>query len=91
MSRENGALRVLLLEDSPTDAELLAARLRSAGLGVDLTRVDSREEFAAIVGDRYAVTDPNDIAAAPHFVDRSVSVIVTSVTERAIVEYSGSS
>ena len=50
MSRENGALRVLLLEDSPTDAELLAARLRSAGLGIDLTRVDSREEFAAVVG-----------------------------------------
>ncbi len=34
-------------------------------------------------------TEPNDIAASPHFVVRSVSVIVISVTDRAIVEYSG--
>jgi two-component system cell cycle sensor histidine kinase/response regulator CckA len=38
-------LRVLILEDNPQDAELLAATLRRAGYSLSLEVTDSREEF----------------------------------------------
>ncbi len=42
-------LRLLLLEDSPADAALLEARLRSAGVRASITRVVSRGDFIAAV------------------------------------------
>jgi diguanylate cyclase (GGDEF)-like protein/PAS domain S-box-containing protein len=41
------SLRVLILEDRPDDALLVAEHLRRAGLDVVWERVDTREEFAA--------------------------------------------
>ena len=38
-------LRVLILEDSPQDAELMAAMLRRAGYSLSLEVTDSREQF----------------------------------------------
>jgi PAS domain S-box-containing protein len=40
-------LRVLYVEDSPDDAELLASRLAEEGLVCDVVRVDSRESLVA--------------------------------------------
>lgn len=40
-----GPLSLLLLEDSPLDAELIAARLEEGGLSFELTRVDSHAGF----------------------------------------------
>ncbi|MBM4084170.1 MAG: PAS domain S-box protein, partial [Planctomycetes bacterium] len=40
-------LRVLILEDRPSDAELMAAELRAAGYEPDWHRVDTRDDFAA--------------------------------------------
>ena len=40
-------IRILLVEDSPLDAELVGVRLRGAGLHGTITRVQSRGEFEA--------------------------------------------
>lgn len=40
-------MRVLLIEDSPDDAELIEWALRRAGLDPDVTRVETEAEFAA--------------------------------------------
>ena len=40
-------LRILILEDSPLDAELVGARLSEGGIGCELVRVQSRDAFAA--------------------------------------------
>lgn len=40
-------LRVLLLEDTPTDAELAEHELRKAGIAFTVRRVDTRETFVA--------------------------------------------
>lgn len=45
-------LRLLLLEDSEADAELVARALRVSGLAADLTRVETREAFVREVGTR---------------------------------------
>ena len=51
MSRVTDApLRILLLEDSPLDAELASAALDEAGLSHAVTRVDTAEAFAAGLG-----------------------------------------
>lgn len=44
-------LRILLLEDSPVDAELLLLRLDREGYKVDVTRAASRAEFTAALDD----------------------------------------
>ncbi len=45
---------VLLVEDSPLDAELVAAQLEAGGLDFELTRVDNAEAFrAALAGRRF--------------------------------------
>ena len=38
-------LRVLLLEDNPHDAELIAAFLQGDGFTCDITRVQTKPEF----------------------------------------------
>ncbi len=38
-------LRVLMLEDEPTDAEVMENALREAGLAISVQRVEAREEF----------------------------------------------
>jgi DNA-binding NarL/FixJ family response regulator len=43
----NNALRVLLLEDSDTDAELIAHELQRSGMKPVIERVDSAESFTA--------------------------------------------
>jgi DNA-binding NarL/FixJ family response regulator len=43
----NKSLRVLLLEDSDTDAELIARELHRSGMKPLIERVDSRESFTA--------------------------------------------
>lgn len=97
MSTASGPLRVLLLEDSPTDAELLAARLRSAGLAADLTRVDSRAEFEAAVDEDFDAIiadfrlpgfdalEALDIVAA-HEVATPVVIVTGAVGEEVAVE-----
>jgi len=51
-----GSIRILMLEDSALDAELIAAQLRSARLAFDADRVWTREDFlAAIEGAAYDV------------------------------------
>lgn len=42
-------LRILLLEDSPLDAELTISTLKSGGIVCQVTRVETREEFTAEV------------------------------------------
>ncbi|MCK7575132.1 MAG: response regulator [Chromatiales bacterium] len=44
-------LRLLLLEDSPTDAELNVRVLRRAGLEFESHRVETREDFLAALDD----------------------------------------
>ncbi len=41
----NGRLKVLILEDISTDAELVESELRSAGIEFEARRVDSEESF----------------------------------------------
>jgi CheY-like chemotaxis protein len=43
----SGVLRILILEDSPLDAELIGARLSEGGIGCELVRIESRDAFAA--------------------------------------------
>ncbi len=43
--KPDGALRVLILEDNPADAELIARELRRDGIAFVLRRTESREEF----------------------------------------------
>jgi PAS domain S-box-containing protein len=45
--REAEALRILNLEDSPLDAELVQAHLTEGGIGCELVRVQTRTDFAA--------------------------------------------
>ncbi|MCP3143438.1 sensor histidine kinase [Pyxidicoccus xibeiensis] len=45
-------LALLLVEDSPLDAELIAARLEADGLDFELHRVDSAESFHAALTER---------------------------------------
>jgi signal transduction histidine kinase len=40
-------LRILLLEDSPQDAEFMRRELRREGISFDVRRVDTQEDFAA--------------------------------------------
>ncbi len=44
-SDEPAAIRILLLEDSPIDAELVAAHLRKVDLAASITRVMTRTDF----------------------------------------------
>ena len=46
----SGRLRILHLEDSPADAELIAARLAADDLECEMTRVESREPFLTALG-----------------------------------------
>ncbi len=43
----SGVLRILILEDSLLDAELIGARLSEGGIGYELVRIESRDAFAA--------------------------------------------
>ena len=43
----SGVLRILVLEDSTSDAELVGARLSEDGLSCELALVRSRDAFAA--------------------------------------------
>jgi hypothetical protein len=42
----SGVLRILVLEGSSLDAELVEARLSEVGIGCELVRVQSRDAFA---------------------------------------------
>ena len=44
------SLRVLILEDVPTDAELMEHELRSAGIELTATRVDNEDSFLEALG-----------------------------------------
>src|SRR5512141_2519028 len=44
-------LRILILEDVPTDAELEENELRDAGLTFSLLRVDTRDAFEQALGE----------------------------------------
>jgi PAS domain S-box-containing protein len=48
----NSHLRVLLLEDRVEDADLLLRELRRAGFQVDWSRVESRDDYVAALGER---------------------------------------
>ena len=48
--RDERSLRVLILEDDPSDAELMLAELRRFGYRVEATVVDGEEEFVAALG-----------------------------------------
>jgi PAS domain S-box-containing protein len=50
MTVPNRPLRILIVEDRPTDAELLVAELRRAGLGIEATVVDDEASFVAALG-----------------------------------------
>lgn len=49
MTKESttSAIRILLLEDSPLDADLARARLTKGGIAFEMVRVDTREGFVA--------------------------------------------
>lgn len=44
-------MKAVLIEDSPTDAQLLVLELKRAGLDVEIRQVDSRNDFLAAMGD----------------------------------------
>ena len=44
---KSGVLRILLLEDSPLDAELIGAQLSEGGIVCELARVQTRDAFVA--------------------------------------------
>jgi PAS domain S-box-containing protein len=44
---KSGVLRILLLEDSPVDAELIETQLSEGGVVCELSRVQTRDAFAA--------------------------------------------
>lgn len=49
------ALSILLLEDDPHDAALIADRLESAGYELNLRRVESREAYLAALSEQWSV------------------------------------
>jgi CheY-like chemotaxis protein len=52
----NGELRILHLEDSKVDAELIAAKLTEDGVSCSIDLVDTRVDFAArLAAGRYDV------------------------------------
>jgi CheY-like chemotaxis protein len=51
MDSSRAAFRILLVEDSDDDAELLEAWLRRAGLDFSLVRAQTEPEFLAALGD----------------------------------------
>ena len=54
MSDPKHPVRILHLEDSPRDAELIQDKLEADGLACDIVRVDSRDRFeAALAGDSF--------------------------------------
>src|SRR5215813_13475234 len=53
-------LRVLMLEDSPDDAELLTLQLKKQGLEFDLHHVDTRADFVA------SLSEPFDLILADY-------------------------
>lgn len=66
MEQQAKELRVLVLEDTPTDAELMQHQLRETGLAFTATRVETQEEFVRAV-EQFA---PDIILAdyeLPHF------------------------
>src|ERR1051325_8615459 len=48
-------LRVLILEDSPNDAELIVQELRRAGFEPDWRRVDNEADYIGSLNDRFDV------------------------------------
>ena len=80
-------LNLLLLEDSPMDAELLAARLRGADVDATLTRVATREAFTealdgswdAIIAD-FRLPGFDALEALDLVTERGVDVPVIVVT-----------
>ncbi len=58
-------LRVLILEDQPTDAEIMVNELRRSGIELDWTRVETEQDFLA------GLDPPPDVILAdyslPHF------------------------
>ncbi len=72
---ENQQSRILILEDVPTDAELMENALREAGLSFASRRVDTRDSFVQAL----AEFDPNIVLAdyqLPSFDGRSALQIV---------------
>ena len=51
----NKDYRFLFLEDNYRDAELIAYQLETDGFGVDMTRVETREEFIAELDNNYDI------------------------------------
>lgn len=52
---ENKNYRFLFLEDNYRDAELIAYQLETDGFGVEMTRVETREEFIAELDNNYDI------------------------------------
>lgn len=46
----NAVIRLLMIEDAATDAEIALRQLRREGLAVDMRRVETREDFIAELG-----------------------------------------
>ena len=73
-SATNRSVRILLLEDSPLDAELAIARLHKADLAPEVQVARNKAEFEAAIGDGcydliladYALPDFDGVAALAH-------------------------
>ena len=58
MNNENKEIRILMVEDVESDAELMTLELRRAGLDVKALLVDSFEELARVVS---VSTEPHTV------------------------------
>lgn len=77
----NRKLRVLILEDSPTDAELLVRELRQAGFDPDFTRVETEAAFLAalepppeLILSDYSLPQFDGLRAAERLRERSLDI-----------------
>jgi|SRR5688572_5612596 CheY-like chemotaxis protein len=71
-----GRIRVLILEDSPLDAELMVRELRKVGLDVQAERVETEQDFTArLTPDLDLILSDN---ALPFFGSREALQLVRS-------------
>jgi two-component system NtrC family sensor kinase len=72
-------LKILILEDHPSDAELLAAELRRSGLTFDWQRVDTRVDYLA------CLESPIDLILADYYLPQFTAVeALQELTQRGL-------
>ena len=96
---EGATLRVLMVEDSPDDAELIERALRRAGLALELRRVEEADAFRAALDaaepdvilcdyqlPRFGMREALHVARVERGLDTPFIVVSGAITEEAALE-----